>query len=1090
MTNFLGAAFGFGARDVGLKAATNSATKNLDKINDLLDDQEEKGAGIGKMWKGMGERVKQFNIASIAGNMRTLTGETGNLTNGLESMGVAAATAAKPILAQMNLTGKEYRSMMGKVTGMSVGLNVGASEIAETLKSIHTAGASAKTAIDAMAMSEKDWVKVTQTTGVTMEDFQAVLGNMVASWGASPEQAGKMLDNIMAIGKAANIGTVGIKNMKGQMDALDTVFEKLPPSAARTADEIQQLMETTVALAGAFKDMGESSEKSMELAQSTANMFAEQSVAIERAQLGLGSYEDSPLFKWMTMLGVSSEETISIIDEGSRDAVSGAKRIQDAMAKGVARGTIQADAALSGLNEALGSSAGGLGYLVQNLDAGSKALNKMHNLTVDGEGALAKYGKAAHSSGRSLQESFDLAKESFETQFRSIARKDVGKLVQKQMKGYKRVGKELKDLGSHKTWGPLMKAVSTFDQMGIRGLGLSVLDKNASKEAVKSAIDMGIKWEFAFDKVKKFGEELSPVMEILGMFGPLGPLAAVGGIAAMFIMDSKDAKNILGSFYPIFEKIKKMISGVLDKIPWKKMGDGIKGVFVDAWDWILKTIPWDDIGKKVKNGLSDVGNYLWEGLKSAFDKLINSLGVGGSMAIGGLLAAAIGGPAVAGALTAAFGPAGVIVTVLAAAVGAALVVATAKIDKAIKGAKDFEDRQKKRSKDRAMTGEDKRYRKKAEELVGIRGGGSSYLPGAELEEELMYAEFDIAVTSKQKRAAGAGVSGDVDKMIKLAAKNEEFMKMMAEKRGDSGELLTTGTARTGGLKGGGMRYEKVFSKEKAVAYAESMRAEFAKIAESTRSGEFMASLEGDIGVRGGMAAGVAVQKFQDALGQIDSGLMNMTASVTDVLLADEGAVFAAGQSIPEEFAYGIDAYKGLPIDAAEETSSGVGDYLNSNSPIKKGPLSGEAGANKMFDGGHWVIEQFAAGISDSEGHLTETMDQVLEDSVIKSFEAYKMKVEELSKQKDLLGTVAKQIVGSFAGSLKSAEFEGEKMNIESQMKAMINIPGIAGVVAAVVKSGADTQVILRKIREDTSKIADSMTPVAGGNGGNNQPVLP
>ena len=119
MANFLGAAFGFGARDVGLESAMTSATKNLDKVNGLLEDQSSiaKKSRIGDLF----ERMTQFNVASIADGIRDLTGETGNLSNGLESMAVSYAQSAKPIIASMNLTGNEAKKMTGKVVGWRSG---------------------------------------------------------------------------------------------------------------------------------------------------------------------------------------------------------------------------------------------------------------------------------------------------------------------------------------------------------------------------------------------------------------------------------------------------------------------------------------------------------------------------------------------------------------------------------------------------------------------------------------------------------------------------------------------------------------------------------------------------------------------------------------------------------------------------------------------------------------------------------------------------------------------------------------------------------------------------------------------------------
>ena len=55
------------------------------------------------------------------------------------------------------------------------------------------------------------------------------------------------------------------------------------------------------------------------------------------------------------------------------------------------------------------------------------------------------------------------------------------------------------------------------------------------------------------------------------------------------------------------------------------------------------------------------------------------------------------------------------------------------------------------------------------------------------------------------------------------------------------------------------------------------------------------------------------------------------------------------------------------------------------------------------------------------------------------------------------------------------------------MESMINIPGMSGVVAAVIRSGADTQVILKKIYQETKRTANGVE--ANGKGGTGQPVL-
>jgi hypothetical protein len=885
----LGISYAFGARDTGQKAAFQGAEKNLDTLNDLMDEQNDKGEKSSKIWGKIRDRVRDFNIADIASNVRSLTGETGQLTNGLESMAVQAQTAAKPILAQMNLTAEQHRKMMGKVTSMNVGLNVSADAIAETLRAIHTAGKDSAAGIDAMSMSEKEWVKVTQTTGVSMQDYRAVLGNMIASWGASPEAAAEMVNSMMAVGKAAGVGTVGIKSMKSQMDAVDTAFERLPPSVARSADEIKSLMVSTVALSGAFKELGETDEKAMDLAQATGQMFAEQTVAIKRAELGLGSYEDSPLFKWLTMLGVGTKDAIDIIDEGSRDAVKGSLRIQEAMQQGIARGTIQAESALSGLNEALGQGAGGLAYLVGNLDRGAAALNKVNGLTVDSTNALKKYGDQAFSTGRTLQEQFDLAKELFDTRIRGISNKDVKEFVGYQRKAYSELGKDIIELGSDSTWGPLVKSLSLFKKMGLRGLFLGLTKEIGGKGAAKDAAKMGVIMDTVLGTAQQLGNELGPLMQILGQFGPLGTVA--GGVAAWFMLDDRQREQIWKTIEPLFDWIGNKLRGLFDELTKSDMAvsfaSSIRGIIDTAIDW-------GGIGARL------IGSIDWQSIADNFTI----------------------------ALAKAFG---------------------------------------------------------ADSVVGS-----------------LFQEPALEAT---KRQIGASIEEDAKRYL-----------------GDLGRAKQAMTK----------------SEEALAAFEQKY---------------FTGEIGEDVYQQGMSGLEAAIQNAREDIEFASSGLMDaMAAGVRDgEQLLSESMVTTIQHAIANK----------LPHSDPED-----------------GPLSNQF----LPTAGQQMIDMIADGMFESQPYLKGTVSQILEDSVVKTFEEYQAKMEELSQQKSLLMGVASDIVRSFGGEIKSAEFEGETINVEKRLETMINIPGMAGVVAAIVKTGADQQVILKKIYQESKRTADNigkMKPVGG-----------
>lgn len=1080
MANFLGAGFAFGARDVGLKAATDSATKNLDTINDLLDEQDKKGGLLGKMWKGMGERVKQFNIASIASNMRSLTGETGNLSNSLESMGVSYAQASKPIIHSMNVTGKEAQKMTGRVTSMAIALNTGATEVAETFKAIHGAGKPAKAAIDAMGMSEKDWVKVTQTTGVTMQDFAGLMGDMVASWGASPKQAGLMVDNLTAIGKAANIGTQAVKNAKGQLDALDAIFEQLPPSMARTADEVQNLMESTYKLAGAFREMEETEEQATQLGQDTAKMFAEQAVMIEKLYKigGEGALDESPLFKFLTMLGTGTEEARDIIREGSVDVVKGVTRINDIFAKMGGDASPQVQYALGELNKAMGQSAAGLGWLASNLDTGTKSLAAMNAMAVKGEGALKKYGQQAFSTGRNLQEQFDLAKERLDTQIRGIGRKDVKRLVREQMGAFRDVGKELRNLGSDDTWGPLVKAISGFKQMGATGLFLSLAETMGL--SAKGMSKVFVKFRLAFDVLKDVGDSLAPMMQMLGMFGPLG--LAAGGIIGFFMLDTEDRKKIMQKLSPLWKDIVKVWHNNI----WPAIAEGSKKI----WSYITTKIPWSDIGDKyVWPALSFLGEKVWDGLKWAWTKVGEELGPGGQLAIGSIILGQAGGGGLLGAagmfsaaIASAFGPAGIAGMALLGTAGAvAAIIANAhKVRKA--EAQRF---------DIPRTKKAARMIGRGQAQIGLRrktfGAMSIDEIGRGIESGIL-KQRDVDRMLKQEDFASR-MGGDAELNTKLRA----IMAISAAAKG--GDTSRKGIDRAflefeskfaiiQKLPEVQMELERAFvSKDVGVianrlsvisdAYRGSI-ADLSKLAmeaEDTR-GKVESAL---LGVEAGKYGGEKTAEDEIAINLLSERVKAAYQKAESEALAAMGANFDyarfGGMNIIGQLAAGIEEGEpSLAKGMGVTLDKGVKSQLPSSAP-KEGPLEGDF----LPNAGTKMIQMIGDGIVLGSEEFTNLFSGVLEDSAYYALEAYDAKVKEWSDKKTLLKSVAAQMVRDFGGELSFGTIETDTvdLNAKETFEAALSIPGLAGVIAAITTDGHQTRVLLNKIREDTHNIAES-----------------
>jgi hypothetical protein len=630
-------------------------------LGNLGGDLKKFGKGVNSTFDNMAKRVTQFNVANIASNMSALTGETGRLTNGLEAQMTAMMQTTKPIAAELNVSSKEMKRIASQSASIAYSMNTDAGMVANTMKAITLANDGAKKAMNELGMSTKDWVKVVQTTGIDMQDYTAILGDMTTSWGASPKEAAKLIDTLMATGKAAGTGTGALKNAKVQLDELGNIFKSLPPSMARTSDEITSLMESSARMSGVFRMMGDTQEEAIQKGNTVARMFAEQDVAISKA-LAIGdktALSENPLLKHMMQLGIGFDEARNIIALGSRDTVAGMQKINDLYAKLGADKRAGVQRALADLSGALGEGASGLSYLAQNTTKGTEALSQMASIAVKGDGALKKFGKDAFSSGLTLQDTYDRAKEAFDTTIRSIARANVRGLVQKQIAGMREAGKEIKALGSDETWGPWVKALSQYKQMGVGGIFASISEY--AGVGAKNSAKFGAKVGLIMDTVSQLGSEMAPVMQMLGMTGPLGPLLAAGGIGALLMMDDSTAKDILGPLYDTFDGLKKKVIGLWDKFSPKFLNvwnTQIKPKLVGFWRndmlpaanrfWSEDIVPavsqfWNGtFVPYLKEAAPQIGEALWGALKWAWNQIGESTGIIGQAVVGGLVASKAG----------------------------------------------------------------------------------------------------------------------------------------------------------------------------------------------------------------------------------------------------------------------------------------------------------------------------------------------------------------------------------------------------------------------------------------------------------------
>lgn len=1160
--NLLGISWGMGARDVGMKAAVTGAQSNLDKLNDTLAQQSKnfaksKGPGF---WAKMKEGVARFNIASIASDVRSLTGDTGNLSNSLESMAVANAKAAKPFVASLNLTGQEMKRMTSRISGMAIGMNVGAETVAKVFVTMQQAAGPAKHALDALGYSQKDWVKIVETTGVQMTDFTDVMGGMGLLWKAEAKDEVVFLNRLVEIGKKAGLGAQPIKSLKENIETLGKPFEKLPPELQRSGKEMIGLAESATRMGGVFRELGSSEEEATSLGMQTAAMFAEQAVALERStKYGLQKIEDSPLASWLMKLGVDYQQAIDIVEVGSRDSVKGVQLIQEQF-KRFGMGGAQQQAMLSELSGALGESASGLGYLAQNTDAGAKALARMNAMTITGKDSLRSYANQAFSSGRTLQESYDLAKEAFDTQIRSISRKDVVGLVSSKMGAFREVGKEMKALAEE--GGPmsmLVRGMSTFKQMGIQGVFLQV--GKAMGMDVKAAQKMSIKLGLGMETVQEFAKEMGPLVNMLGQFGPMG--IAAGGIAGFFMLDDADRAKIVGALEPMWEKVKQGASDIWYGTEGKT---GLSTWLAESWDSFKAYVQskWPEWKETIKGAFGwivrELGPAVMEGLSTVGSAIMENLS-GSSIAIGGALTGAIMGAKV-------FGVGGLLAGGISGAILAGVGMAVAGASAEINKARGVEAARNKKIEDERRAALSKRREaslgmgvEEEQQKLGITGSRdlASNISGATkkamlaakaqawidkgggifAQKTLEYEQGMVDVAAGTRSMASLMMQSaedmafiDMDKAKKDLADMKGQLGAVSELQNLPAVQAAMSAAAARGGHGAAAEYAAliqdltmtygVYDKAGAAAAVEwelgfrnqreqdmkderkVLSAAWEKWGITTDDFGNAISVEGteyldptqemsipddayDVSLPPTEPLDAAAQGFAQSVADSNMTVVQAVTSAQEEMLKQSSAMqvgaYDAGVALTTKEAEGIVAGMTVMDDALMDAAMLASNRMTVHSPIKDGPLK-DVGLGREKDpaymAGRTLMASFAAGIDAGAATVTESMALMLQDSVLGTIDAYQVEMQKAAANKGLLSQVAGMLMKEFGASVESTvTVDGQAEDVRATMKAMLNVPGLAGVTMAIINESAKQRRILDKIRENTEAMAKTVSDKGG-----------
>lgn len=1069
----LGFTFGFGARDDGMGRAMSSAFDSLTKINGALNQQNRmaRGSKLGSSLKGLAKgaasaavgtarmgaglvgafgrgsqnAINRFNLASMAQNIRGLTQDSGNLSLSMESIGASYAQQAKPALAMMGVTGKRLKQLTSQAAGMAYGLNVGVETVVKTMGTLETATGGTREFFDGLKMGTKDLVKLAEVSGMATDQLGQLGGDLVASWGFSGTQAKQTLEYMVAMGNEGGVGAKMFAQMGDQMGGLNEILAQQVARHMRSADEIDKMLRSSVRLAGAYASMGLSQEEAAKAATATSNKFVEWQVAIERNRDGLGDMPD--IFTDLAAVIGDTQKATDLIALGSQDSSAAMAQFATYMQQARDSGRTIDSSVLGNLTKSFGEAGNNAVYLALSTDKGAAGLTKMATATVKADGALKDLAKS-QSSGRTLQEGLDMAKEAFQMRIRSVTRPEVRGLVNQEIQSYREMGKEIKKLSSDATWGPLVQAYSIFDQMGAKGVMLH-FGKQLGLDT-KQAQKFGIGLDLAMDAVSKVQQGIAPIMETLGM-GPLTGM--VGGIAGWFMLP-KDTRDKL---WAAVEPMWRQVSTGAAKIWNEDLYPAVRQGWADFSRWFGAKV-WPEITRLVGQGWTKLmapGGLIDQGvglIKNYFSAMWDSAGFMGKAAMVGVVGVMAGqipglggvingvvsmglqgglsaGVSAAGKIPGFFGLAGILLGIGTLAIEGWFAFLNWRLDAQLAESTKKIDAQWARAKD--LGSATKYDTKKLTANFGATGTeGDVSLNGGKVDKALKEAvlgQRDYAAMVGKGKGTQPGQGLNLGLMQDRFAKVQGLPAFQMEAQAIEARVNAADYSSSGGLA------QQDFSRKKAL-YTELDALNKAWGAKGQAQIDQMAIQGANLATRLGEVYGVAV------------------AGPSEELIAKANA---AGIGLLSQMATGVSMETPKFIEEWDKPF----DYADSTMPHSP-PLAGPLAGMVLQDGGSGMLEQILIGMQTEQGNFEIGFATVLEEATTFAMNAFYAKAQEEMRNNSITTEILGQLTGQFAGILTEDD--------KKVLKSSLDLSGLYGVINAVVLDGAETRKVLTSIADNTA----------------------
>ena len=530
-----GVGFQFFSKDSGLgkyiKKITTGFGKFKHSFDDAADDTLDKSPriteGIGLIEKALGKLdailaqnklqtwIASFSLArlhDISEGIQNIA-EGMNLSTGLEDTMVANAKATKALGENFGYTGAAAQKFSSQASSLAYGMNVSTENASKATYAMDTWGK----ALRAVGIDSKQTaIKVQEVFGVDINEF----GNQLTTLQKEFKFTDKELNNV--VGGMQHYGQQ-IGDVKGALAQLPKTIEMIRKrshalgktlDSSTLADYAAQQQEVAAGFYALTSDS--------KVAQDAAEKITEALINSDKnlGEMFAGTSED--LLAQTQSLGIAVgdiDKTFAMMQKGPAGFVKALAGMTAQMGGTAKMSAQQSNFIHQNLEKALGPEAAQQVWnFFENADEATlKTMASVKGATAD----LGKLGKEGFSTGLTLKDSFERAKDAFIMNFRAISRKEAVNFVAETSAEFKKFSKGLTEVAAD--GGPMGAIVSKFSEMHQIG-ALALLPKTLRPMATV------------------FGSMLKEATPLIGALGALGlnfkhltvvtPILAVLGLAA------------------------------------------------------------------------------------------------------------------------------------------------------------------------------------------------------------------------------------------------------------------------------------------------------------------------------------------------------------------------------------------------------------------------------------------------------------------------------------------------------------------------------------------------------------------------------